>query len=102
MKTDYKLEYKSEEKAFITSIGPIGSGCDVEIPNDEDTIHIGTFNFCRNLKSVELPNNITVIGNGAFEKCESLRSIKLPSSIKCIGDRAFAGCKSLKEIYLPD
>ena len=100
MKLEYKNEYTDKEKELITSIGPVGSGCDVEIPNNITKIEEGLFCDCTKLESVELPSNIEIVGDAAFFNCPELKKIKLPDTITFLGEDVFFGCKSLKEIRL--
>ena len=93
MKLEYKKEYEIERDQ-ITSIGPVGSGCDIEISNDVTT--------CTNLKKVTLPFSVQKINQGAFYCCQSLTEVILPDSIKYIGDNAFRESMELKKINLPN
>ena len=73
MKLKYKTNYTPAEKAQITSIGPVGSGCDVEIPNNETKIRTLNFSDCPNLESVELPDSIKIIDSKAFQNSRKLK-----------------------------
>ena len=44
----------------ITSVGPVGSGADVEIPNSATTIKSNAFNGCTNLVQITLPKNLLI------------------------------------------
>ena len=80
----------------ITSVGPVGSGATVEIP-DSVTALSNTFKECHNLTNVELPNSITSIGSSTFYNC-SFTTITIPASVTEIGQEAFALCTNLTSI----
>ena len=89
----------------LTSVGPMGSGCDLEygwtsrIPND-------AFYHMENLTKVVWPESsngggITAIGERAFFYCTALEEITIPDTVESIGTQAFAYCESLKSLTLP-
>jgi hypothetical protein len=105
-----------------------GSGAEVEIPGDIETIADGCFCDCRTLCSVEWGPSprLTSIGALAFQDCSRLNMITIPSSVtflgrfcfcecrfldtvvfcsgsrmNCIGESAFATCTWLRSIVLP-
>ena len=102
MKLEYKNEYTDKEKALITSIGPVGSGCDIEIPRKVDYIQSSLFANCPNLEKVELPKGVFVIASNAFENCRNLKEVLLPSSINYISSEVFLSCESLEKINIPN
>lgn len=67
----------------ITSIGPKGSGCMVEIPNSVTRLPSDVFSGCTGLTYIEIPSGITEIDSGAFY-CSwgdgNLHTLKLNSS----------------------
>jgi hypothetical protein len=65
----------------MTSIGPVGSGADVEIPNSVTVIKESTFNGCSNLTHVEIPSHITIIQSDAFSSCNNLSYISFSGTI---------------------
>ncbi len=80
------------------SIGPVGSGADLEIPSSVTTIGDNAFNFCGRIKSVILPEGIVTIGDYAFYECSALTSITLPTTLTTIGQWSFQECYSLTSI----
>ena len=62
-------------------------------------IEEGTFNHCRNLKSVEFSEGLEKIGVGTFFG-SGIEDIVLPSSVRVIYGFAFAKCKHLRSIRL--
>lgn len=85
----------------LTSIGPIGSGASIEIPNSVYSFSFGTFFGCRGLKSVVLPNSIIDMGAHAFGYCRSLTSITIPNSVTSINDYLFEACTGLTNVTIP-
>ena len=76
---------------------------ELKLPNSLKTIEEagtfrGTFQGCKNLKTVDL-GGVETIGNYAFRYCESLESVTM-NSVKTIGGDAFNGCTLLKTISL--
>ena len=61
----------------------------------------GTFNRCRNLKTIRLPQDLEEIPE-AFFAYTSLDTIDLPESVTKIGYQAFYGMYAPKRIVLPD
>ena len=100
MKLKYKSNYTDEEKEQIISIGPVKSGCDVEMPDNITKIN-AKFCDCTNLETVILSDSITLIEKEAFEYCYKLKNINL-SNVERICDWAFHECNSLKEIEFPN
>ena len=84
----------------ITSVGPSGSGAQIEIP-DSVTVLSATFADCNNLASVTLPETITTIANVTFSGCTNLTSIILPNNVTSIGLSAFHS-SGLTSIIIPD
>ena len=97
---EFKTNYTKEEKEYIESIGPVGSGCTIEIQSHIKVIPREIFNNCNFLKSVTLPNSITCIDFKAFFNCTSLKEIVIPDSVEEIGVSAFCECKSLEKVKL--
>ena len=96
----FKTNYTKEEKEYIESIGPVGSGCTIEIPSHIKVIPHEIFNNCKFLKSVTLPNSIACIDFKAFFNCNMLEEVNLSDSITTINFGAFCECKSLEKIKL--
>lgn len=92
----------SLDTSAVTSVGLIGSGFAIELPDSLTTIGPDSFYRFTNLSTVVLPDNITSIGVEAFYYCDKLVSIHLPANLEVIGNSAFAECDSLTSITLPD
>lgn len=67
----------------------------------EGITEIGTFEYCKNLRTVSLPSTLAKIGHGAFNHCTGLTSITIPEGVTSIGDETFNGCTGLTSITLP-
>ena len=117
--------YAFTDCSGLTSIGGVGSGASVEIPNSVTSLglqytfsncigltnvtisdyitNIGyhTFEHCIGLTTCNIGSGVTSIGNAVFAECSSLTSIEIPSGVTAIGDRAFYGCSSLTSIEIP-
>lgn len=61
----------------------------------------GAFQDCQ-ISSVSLPKTLNTIGVGAFNNCQQLRQVTLAEGIEVLGAASFANCTSLEEIYLPE
>jgi len=93
----------------ITSVGPIGSGCDYEFGW---TDHIPAFAFrgFSGLKKVIIPESINSFGNAAFALCTNLKNAGPIGSgcdyefgwTEAIPDRAFDECTGMTAVILPD
>ena len=64
--------------------------------------YYGTFNSCKNLRSVvfEQGSELTEIGRNAFFECKSLESIYLPDKLREIGEWAFYNT-GIAEVQIP-
>ena len=56
----------------------------------------------RNFKYIKIPEQVESIGVGAFKNCINLREVVMPSTLKVIDAEAFKGCISLRSINIPD
>ena len=63
----------------ITSVGVVGSGASIEIPNEVNIIDNGIFQNCSGLTSVTLHSGVTKIGNDVLNKCSGLTNITIES-----------------------
>lgn len=82
----------------ITSVGPVGSGADVEIPSSVTSIGQRAFDGCTGLTDVEIPNSVTDINSQAFNGCSNLETLTIPNSVTTIGSWAFGHCSSLSNL----
>ena len=109
----------------ITSIGPVGSGASVEIPNSVKTIGSNAFSWSRGLTDVTIPSNVETISTSAFtativltsctfQENSNLKTIEnyafayakfttldIPSSVTKIGIYCFTECGNLETVTLP-
>ena len=66
-----------------------------------EVIPEGTFNQCRNVKTVIMSDTVRRIEDGAFSHCMSLVYIRLSRNLEYIERWAFYICKSLPSIFIP-
>ena len=109
----------------FASVGVVGSGANLEIPNGVTSIGRSVFMACENLTSVTIPSGVTYIGESAFENCTALTTftfaqnsqltfidgnafnscgiinISIPNNVTEIGWYAFYDCASLTNVTIP-
>ncbi len=98
---DQRYSYYFEDCTSLSSVGPLGSGCDAELNWDEGV----PYQFFMNstyVKSVILPENITTIDNSMFYGCSSLSEVTLGENVSAIGESAFSGCGALVSFVVPE
>ncbi len=102
---DYSLAYCN-----FTSIGEIGSGCDIEISSNVKTFGESIFLRCEKLNNVTIPEGWGIIPFEMFYGCTSLTSIggrnstadlKIASTVKTIDGSAFYFAEGLKDVEIP-
>ena len=80
----------------ICLIEYIDNRSEVVIPSEIDNKFVkglvGTFQNCKNLKSVMIPDSINFIGEKTFYGCRILRDVYIPNSVVSIADDAFGSC----------
>lgn len=72
----------------------------VSMPSLE-SMPMGCFNECVNLKEVNLPNLTKFTAGWHFAKCMALETIYLPKLSSVAADNMFAECPNLKNIIFP-
>ena len=74
----------------------------IYLPESLETIDVGAFRCCENLKEVDFSTaqSVTVIDELAFLGCSSLASVTIPASVTSIGDSAFYHCDSMTGIWV--
>lgn len=84
----------------FTSIGPAGSGADVELSNTMTEIGRDMFDNCTNIANIKFPSTLTTIQTDAFAGCTGLTSIEFPATLTTIRSDAFMDCTGLTEITI--
>lgn len=87
------------QETGLRSIGPVGSGADLEIPSTVTSIGSVAFTFARSLRTATIPSSIEYIGNEAFDYCSSLSTITFESGVGNIGKQAFSNCSLLNIVF---
>ncbi len=95
---EYKEYYTNDERRLITSVGPVGSKCNVEIPNDIVELSKGNFRQCEYIKKIIFPNYLLEINDESFYNCIFLEELNIPKNIRAIGSYAFYNCCHLKKV----
>lgn len=78
-----------EEKEFITK---------VVLDDTVESIPMGMFAGCKNLREIVFNNKVNFIGTRAFADCYSLQEVTIPESIDFISSGAFHSCKLLEVV----
>ena len=100
------VTFTSEEKinftgSFIFHYCTFDSDTAMDIINHiaGDTIPLGFFDSCDNIKEITIPDNINYIKAHAFEFCKSLTKVDLGNTGK-VHCKCFDVCSNLKELYV--
>ena len=95
----YAFEYCNN----LETVGVVGSGSGLEIPNCVTNIGYGAFYECANLKSVTIPDSVTgEINSDKFSGCENITNLTIGNGITSIGSSAFEGFAKLKTLTIGD
>ena len=86
---------------WITSVGPVGSGASVEIPDTVEVIDKEAFLRCKNLTNVTVPDGIIQIKEYAFFGCDNLMDIEIPDTVIEIGEYAIPAREDRDSFALP-
>lgn len=97
-----------EECAFdgnsaIKSVGPIGSGADVEVPSSVTTLYCRTFRITT-LEWIEFWDGLTCFGYPDIEQTPDgtgEHAKDITSDVNANGSQIFKDCKKLKFVYIP-
>ena len=85
----------------LTSVGTVGSGASLEIPNNVTTISNNVFQNCTGLTSVTIPESVTSIGTYVFGGCTGLTSITFEATTPpTLGTQVFDNTNNCP-IYVP-
>ena len=78
----------------------------LELPDTVETLRTnlfgGTFEKCKNLRSIRLPRGLARLDRSIFNGCSSLTEIVFPERLRAIESFAFGECLGLTHITLPD
>lgn len=105
----------------ITSVGPVGSGASIEIPDNITSIDYASFADCASLTAVSLTNNLASINgtafannniryfyvdtdaattNGMFKENTSIQTVVIGNNVTTIEENAFKSCTSLTSVTI--
>ena len=86
----------------LTSLGVIGSGASIEIPNSVTFINKYAFGNCSGLKSITIPNSVTqtYTADSPYTGCTGLENLVIGNGLTSIPDRYFVDCKNLKSVTI--
>ena len=85
----------------LTSVGSVGSGASLEIPNNVTTISNNVFQNCTGLTNITIPNSVTSIGASAFYGCTGLTSVTVEATTPpTLGTQVFDNTNNCP-IYVP-
>ena len=85
----------------LTSLGVIGSGASIEIPNSVTFINKYAFRDCSGLTSVTIPNSVTQVYQvSAFTRCTGLENLVIGNGLTSIPSGYFMDCKNLKSVTI--
>ena len=73
----------------------------IEFNNNINSIGIGAFLYCRDLKHIIFKGKVRGIEKCAFANCTNLEEIELPEGLIFIGSNCFKNCYSLKKVVIP-
>lgn len=73
----------------------------IDLPSGLQTISLGAFNLCKNLKSISIPSGVSVISKSSFAYCNALEDVSFNGNITSVEDKAFYFCEALKSIIFP-
>ncbi len=66
------------------------------------TILIGTFYGCSQLKTIDIPSSVDMITESAFKGWTGLETLEIPETVKYFSPESlFSGCRNLKYVSLP-
>lgn len=81
----------------LTSVGPIGSGSNIEI--SWDAIPAGVFMDCNGLREIIIPDTIAEIGHNAFAET-GVTEVTIPAHVTKLGTNIFNRCQNLSHIII--
>ena len=94
-------DYTFLDCSALTSVGTVGSGASLEIPNNITTISNNVFQNCTGLTSVTIPNSVTSIGTYVFGGCTGLTSVTVEATTPpSLGKDVFENTNNCP-IYVP-
>ena len=84
----------------ITSVGGVGSGASIEIPNSVQAIGNDAFGSCTGITSVTIPDNVTLIDERAFDNCNKMERIIIGNGVTGISESLFSQCRKLNSVTI--
>lgn len=82
----------------FTSIGGVGSGASLEIPDSVTYIGSYSFQINRNLTSVVIPDTVKSIGYYSFNLCNNLNNVHIGKGVTTVANSAFCECNALTNL----
>ena len=82
----------------LDSVGTVGSGASVELPDTMRDVTENLFGECYGLTRVELPYGVETIAWSAFGLCTELTDVVIPNSVTFIDGVAFSDCTALTHV----
>ncbi|MBQ8927406.1 MAG: leucine-rich repeat protein [Oscillospiraceae bacterium] len=93
------------EKAPLTAVGELA--CDsapglfyVSVGKHVETVGMGAFYRCADLKTLTLPEGLKKIDESAFASCTALTEVTIPDSVTSLGSAVFADCTALSSVFI--
>lgn len=72
------------------------------IPDGVTRVLFGSFNNCKELRSITISDTVNDIDSGVFTGCTNLTNVSIGSGVDEITMYAFEGCTGLKHVSIPD
>ncbi len=83
----------------LTTIGPIGSGCNIELEPSTKIIS-DLFRGLDYITEVIIPDGVKTIEAEAFSSCKSLTKVTIPESVETIGSYAFYYTNTISTVII--
>ena len=83
------------QTAILTGVQNLGA------ENDTNSVTVGVFSNCANLRNVTFSSNLKYIGGMCFYQCSNLTNITIPDSVTSIYARAFSNTNIGEKLIIP-